>query len=463
MTRLVWMLAIDLVAAGAGLVAGFWTGRRRACAGMARPAFWPWLSAALLALAFETFSATFPTLTGRLPLWVQRGTEPTLWGLALALLAFGVAAARWPRKIARPSPFLLVALHAVVAWPIASFLPDTRLDGMAVQSFTSGSAPAAFAHLFRLYGVDANQREMGELFGTTIRGTSPVAVLDGLARLGLQCERQPLEGVGMYMSPAVFFRGAGLKPSARLVTTLGPGDDVENLMNLAIVCDAEPDAVQRVVGSGTLSLGPRQLVDRSPNRACPTLDSDEHFFAPAALYVPGLYIHRAINLWSEHYSRRWFSRVLRSMNEPSLSCGGRVGRTYRFLWLPAFHPQVVVRVEVHTNSARMTTLAIHDDGNTVERLSVELDASAWQALETEILSSHIEDVAATSTEGQGIRDGVRIVFEARSEKHYKLVYRDNPHAGPILELGRTFLRLSQAKSGEVLLADYLQPFIKPMK
>jgi hypothetical protein len=63
----------------------------------------------------------------------------------------------------------------------------------------------------------------------------------------------------------------------------------------------------------------------------------------------------------------------------------------------------------------------------------------------------------------GFKDGVIVVFEARAEEHYKLVYRSTPLFGPSLELGRTFLRLSRAKSGEVLLADCLGPFTKTTK
>jgi hypothetical protein len=463
MTRLVWVLGSDLAATGAGLVAGFWAARRVVRAGRARPVFWPWLIGALSALALDTFASTFPTIVGRLPLWVERCREPTLWALTLAFLAFGVAFARWPRRLVRLSPFLLISFHAVLSWPIASLLPDTRLDGMAVQNQTWGSAPATAANLLRLYGVDASERDMAELFGTTIRGTSPVGVIDGMARIGMQCERQPVERLGMRVTPAILFRGAGFKPRTRLMFELGEADELENLMDLSIPCDADPGDVQRVVGSGRLISGPRRLLDRSSTRACPARDSDEHFFAPLALYLPGGYAHRAINLWLERHGRIWFSKVLRSMNEPSLSCGHLVGRRYRFLWLPAFHPQVVVTVDVDTNGARMTTKALGHDGSIVERLSVDMDAATWQALETEIVKSGIEAEAPTSPEGAGIRDGVRIVFEGRAKEHYKLVYRDNPHSGPVLELGRTFLRLSKAKSGEVLLADYLRPFTRPTK
>jgi hypothetical protein len=463
MTRLVSMLVSDLAATGAGLAAGFWAARRVARAGGARPVVWPWLMGALAALALDTFATTFPTLAGRLPLWVERYQEPALWALALAFLAFGVAFARWPRRLIRVSPFLLIILHAALSWPIASFLRDTRRDGMSVQNQTSDSVPGTAANLLRLYGVDASERDMADLFGTTIRGTSPVGVIDGLARLGMHCETQPVEGLGMWFTPAFLFRGTGLNPRTRLAFEIGKSDEHENLMHLSIACDADPGEVQRRVGSGTYTSGPRRLLDRSATRACPSRASDEHFLPPLALYVPGVFIHRAINLGSEYHARRRFSEVLRSMNEPSLSCGHVAGRTYRFLWLPAFHPQVVVSVDVDANGARMTTTAVGHDGSTVERLIADLDAAAWQALETEIVSSRIEELASTSSEGMGFRDGVIVVFEARAEEHYKLVYRSNPLFGPSLELGRTFLRLSRAKSGEVLLADYLRPFTRTTK
>ncbi len=100
MARLVWLLGIDLMASGVGLAAGWWIGKRRGDR-LPVPSFWPWVVVALLALALDTLAAAFPTLTGRLPSWVQRGAEPTLWGLALASLAFGVAFARWPQKLVR--------------------------------------------------------------------------------------------------------------------------------------------------------------------------------------------------------------------------------------------------------------------------------------------------------------------------------------------------------------------------
>jgi hypothetical protein len=459
MTRLFWTLAVDVAATGAGLVAGVWAASRRESARGARPRVWPWFVGGLSALALDTFLTTFPTISGRLPLWLERHRELALWALTLAMLALGVARVG-PRRITRALPcvLVLIVLHAALSWPMASGLPDVRPDGQVVQSRSWSSVPAAAANFLQLYGIDASERDMADLFGTTIRGTSPVGVIDGLARLGMRCDVEPFAH-GFRFAPALLFSGAGINPKSRLVLDLPDDDTPQRLMELLIECDDDPRDVRLAVERRhNLSFGPRRLLYRSAERACPPRDSDYHYFPPLAFYVSYHYAHRAADLGSEHRIRNWHSAVLRGMNEPSLSCGHAVTRTYRFLWMPAFHPDLSVRVDADSSGATITTTAVGQDGSILEHRTTRLDGAAWHALQTEIENSRIEEDASTSIEGMGTLDGVRIIFEARKQDRYKLVYRANPLSGPIVEVGKVILRVFGGESGKVLIAEYLPPF-----
>ena len=90
---------------------------------------------------------------------------------------------------------------------------------------------------------------------------------------------------------------------------------------------------------------------------CPSLDAEDYYFPKGALDPSRSKV--------DGITRDWYSKYLRAMMEPSLSCGqGPDGFAYRFLWLRSSHHPIAVRVE--------------KDGSSVTLNAVELDGTGEQ-------------------------------------------------------------------------------------
>src|SRR6266481_2721376 len=72
---------------------------------------------------------------------------------------------------------------------------------------------------------------------------------------------------------------------------------------------------------------------------CKSPDAAEFFFPKGALG------QRGSQFDEDAFNREWYSKHLRSMAEPSLSCGEPRGESYRFLWLRTWGRPIAVRVE----------------------------------------------------------------------------------------------------------------------
>ena len=85
----------------------------------------------------------------------------------------------------------------------------------------------------------------------------------------------------------------------------------------------------------------------SAMRACPPSGAADYYFPPDV----DVFLHT------------WYSKHLRAMQEPSLSCGARRAEfAYRFLWLRTFHHPICVRIEKEGPSTTLHAVELDGSG-----------------------------------------------------------------------------------------------------
>ena len=110
-----------------------------------------------------------------------------------------------------------------------------------------------------------------------------------------------------------------------------------------------------VILVSTILLGGWGCSTKTPSvrSECPSLDAEDYYFPKGALDPSRSKVDRIL--------RDWYSKYLRAMMEPSLSCGEKMdGFAYRFLWLRGFHRPIAVRIE--KNGPSVTLNAVETDG-----------------------------------------------------------------------------------------------------
>jgi predicted double-glycine peptidase len=143
-----------------------------------------------------------PHLLWNLPLWLQYHYTALTWGGILAIFAFvfSLAAAvamrtrhreRWKIVIAG---ILLIFVIQVIQWnytrPIAPRLKNiVATSGTVMQTSNSSCAAASGASIARTFGIQKTEKQMAELFGTTVGGTSGAQVIYGMKKIGFSCNK----------------------------------------------------------------------------------------------------------------------------------------------------------------------------------------------------------------------------------------------------------------------------------
>ena len=143
-----------------------------------------------------------PRLIWNLPLWLQYHYTALTWGGILAIFAFVFSLAsavalrtqhqeRWKIVIAG---ILLIFVIQVIQWnytrPIAPRLKDiVATSGTVMQTNNASCAAASGASIVRSYGMQKTEKQMAELFGTTVGGTSGAQVIYGMRKIGFSCNK----------------------------------------------------------------------------------------------------------------------------------------------------------------------------------------------------------------------------------------------------------------------------------
>jgi hypothetical protein len=157
-----------------------------------------------------------------LPDWVQLHYYTLIWGIVLSAIAcvFGFAIATY-LFIRHPHRwFILVAgcffLGLILLIPSMFSLED-RLpellahqlskDGVILQSTSSTCVPAAMANILSVLGKKTTEKELAELFGTTMDGTLPAQVVKGMRHLRIETRKRTVasDSIRSITAPALLF------------------------------------------------------------------------------------------------------------------------------------------------------------------------------------------------------------------------------------------------------------------
>jgi hypothetical protein len=167
---------------------------------------------------------------------------------------------------------------------------------------------------------------------------------------------------------------------------------------------------------------------------CPAPSSDEYFYS-AGTFAP----EKA----QDDLYRSGPSLLLRSINEPSLSCG-KGEDSYRFLWSNAA-----------TNSALVISVAHNRGGWDAAgvRMASLVDRRPTLKNKTQLSQEQVEHLFTTLetakfwttpsyTRDPGVSDGDAWIFEGRRNGGYHSIRRWNLRNGPLRELGVTLVKFA---------------------
>lgn len=142
-----------------------------------------------------------PSITWRLPLFVEYWLLPFLWALRLMLVTFAASAVTTIAMLGK-SKYRFVLLFACTivvltvegatryaSQPRLPELHDWERDGVIIQSSGVTCAPAACANIARSLGVEKTEREMARALQTNWLGTSPSQMVYGMRSLGFSARR----------------------------------------------------------------------------------------------------------------------------------------------------------------------------------------------------------------------------------------------------------------------------------
>lgn len=169
-------------------------------------------------------------------------------------------------------------------------------------------------------------------------------------------------------------------------------------------------------------------------RTCPDTGSDAYYFAKGSIDSRS---------GSDQFVREWYSRQLRAMNEPSLSCGPTVAaQVYRFTWLRTFRHPIVVRVTQSAEGARLEAVELdgaggYEPGKVLNRVSYNINSADWHALEDQFSAV----LQLEKADELGL-DGAEWIFEGRKGEDYTYIKFWSPSAGPSWNLGMYLIELS---------------------
>jgi len=142
--------------------------------------------------------------------------------------------------------------------------------------------------------------------------------------------------------------------------------------------------------------------------------------------------------------RGQYSRVLRDLHEPSLSCGPTPDEAYRVVWISPFEPDPVgIRVSRTGERFELVATALRGpDENyrlvTVKRTEKALTRTQWQTLTSALSEANVWLMPFQPLKRVFVLDGADWLFEARSETKYHVVPR---HSGDETGPFKTVLRL----------------------
>jgi hypothetical protein len=171
---------------------------------------------------------------------------------------------------------------------------------------------------------------------------------------------------------------------------------------------------------------------------CPSLDARDYYFPEGALDPSRPKI--------DGFLRNWYSKYLRAMLEPSLSCGARPdGFAYRFLWLRSFHHPIAVRLEKNGSSVTLNAVELDGTGGNAPGgivKSVQRELSAAEHSEFLDKLNRVDFWRLGKNESRFGVDGAQWILEGAENGQYRVVERWSPESGPYHDVCVLLLRLT---------------------
>lgn len=171
---------------------------------------------------------------------------------------------------------------------------------------------------------------------------------------------------------------------------------------------------------------------------CQDPESDAYFFPKGWLGV------RRERFDEDQFVRAWYSKHLRAMTEPSLSCGDGTGDAFRFLWLRTWGRPIAVRLHPSGGGASMAAVELdgsggYGPGKVSRRAERKLTDAEWTKIANDVRALNFWELPA-QTNDNGL-DGARWILEGRERSQYHVVQRWSPKEGPYRELCISLLKL----------------------
>ncbi|MCL5279893.1 MAG: hypothetical protein M1376_08320 [Planctomycetes bacterium] len=174
---------------------------------------------------------------------------------------------------------------------------------------------------------------------------------------------------------------------------------------------------------------------------CPSLDADDYYFPQGALDPARPKI--------DGFLRNWYSKYLRAMLEPSLSCGARPeGFAYRFLWLRSFHHPIAMRVEKNGPSVMFNAVELDGTGGNAPGgivKSVQRELSSAEQSEFLAKLARVDFWELGKNESRFGLDGAQWLLEGAENGQYRVVERWSPNPGPYRDVCLLLLEFTGIK------------------
>jgi len=180
--------------------------------------------------------------------------------------------------------------------------------------------------------------------------------------------------------------------------------------------------MQRFVILALVLFCPGALGEFAPDRADCARSAADQFFCPAGV----------LGKRTDQSTRAWYSKHLRVMSEPSLSCKSSAAETYRFLWLRTWGAPIAVRVERNGDVATLSAVTLdgaggYEPGVVAKRVQRNITAEEWKVFVDRL--NKIEFWKMPGHVREGGFDGAQWILEGRRGTQYHVVDRWSPKTG----------------------------------
>ena len=171
---------------------------------------------------------------------------------------------------------------------------------------------------------------------------------------------------------------------------------------------------------------------------CPSRSSSEYFF-PKSAFSTG-------EGQDDQFTRTWYTKHLKAMSEPSLSCGLVNGEdTYRFIWLRTFHHPIAVKITLTKSQIKLEAKELsgaggYEPGKILRKTNKILTNAQWENVLSSVAKAKFwNDQPKVTLLGL---DGAQWIYEARRGTSYRVIERWTPDDKNYRNLGLTMIRLA---------------------